>query len=86
MRNKHCCQWIMTKLKENGKETEEDSCAPLNQILHMSRYVTYAIGHASGHVTIYRHIHGFYCLIGRLVAEFAKRSITLICFVIMVCI
>ena len=76
----------MTKLEKNGKETEEDPCASLNQILRMSRYVTYAIGHASGHVTIYRHIHGLYCLIGRLVAEFAKQSMTLIRFVIMVCI
>ena len=40
----------MTKLEKNGKETEEDPCASLNQILRMSRYVTYAIGHASGQV------------------------------------
>ena len=80
--NKHNCQWIMTKLKENVQEAEEDHCAPLNQILHMSRYGIYAIGHASGQVANYEHIHGLYCLIGRLIAEFAKQSLTLIRFVV----
>ena len=82
MRNKRYCQWVMT----NGKETEEDPFAQLNQILHTSRYVTFAIGHASRQVTFYQHIHGLYCLIGRFVAEFAKQSKTLVRFMTMVCI
>ena len=86
MGDKNYCQWNITKLKENGSEAEKDPCAPLNQILHVSRYITDAVGHVSRQITFYQHINGLCCLMGRLVAEFAKRSIALICFMTMVCI
>ena len=45
---------------EGGKTEEagEDPCAPLNQILHVSSYITNAVGHASRNITFYQHIHG----------------------------
>ena len=62
---------------QNGSEAEEDPCAPLNQILYVSSYITHAVGHVSRQITFYQHIHGLCCMLGRLVAVFAKRSITL---------
>ena len=52
IRNKHYCQWNKIKLKEvrTVKKQKKTHVHPLNQILRMSRYVTYAIGHASGQV------------------------------------
>ena len=84
MKDEHYCQWYITKL--NGSETEKDPYAPLNQILYVSSYITNAVGHVSRQITFYQHINGLCCLMGRLVAEFAKQSVTLICFVNMVCI
>ena len=69
---------------KNGNKAEENPCAPLNQILHVSSYITYAVGHSR--FIFYQNINGLCCLMGRLVAEFAKESVTLICFVTMVCI
>ena len=86
MRNEHYCQWNITKLKENGSEAEEDPYVPLNQILHVSSYITNAVGHVSRQITFYQHINGLCCLMGRLVAKFAKQSVTLIFFVTVVCI
>ena len=68
------------QVKENGSEAEEDPYAPLNQILHVSSYNTNAVGHVSRQITFYQHINGLRCLMGRLVSEFAKQSITLIMF------
>ena len=62
---------------ENGSEAEEDPYTPLNRIFHVSSYITDAVGHVSRQITFYQHIHGLCCMLGRLVAVFAKRSITL---------
>ena len=62
---------------ENGSEAEEDPCVSLNKILHVPSYITHAVGHVGKQITFYRHINELCCLIGRLVAEFAKRSIAL---------